>query len=441
LDPILDPVTPIISTIVDELPPPLNETVTDLPLNVTDPLTDLPLPTISVDVPILTPGEETTKPTPTVPEPTDKLDPTVTGPIETPLTTVPAGLNGTVTESPAKTPEEKVATYTPTTTFTSVPIVSTLSNIEAWLGTKLAVDTSSPTVNTNIPAPTNGQSLPPDVPSTIDAQDAPVSQPDGTTEIRVAFGWQLRYQYVLKNYTATKQIFGFMPKIISHSQGVQEADITMLNLAYLDTDASLGFSTTVVHAYIPTTIVQTLQLDIKLPSSLVYHNPNPMAQELAGYINPSIEIIPGGDAPGAPGAGVPDPAGREGTPFDGGAQQSKEQTPQQKGASVGIAMGVVGLAAAYGAAMFLVARRYKRRKQSHRRASSTVNSSEMRYSGSGNPPMMGGALLSQDFSSYGGVTGARNSQGSGRTGRSTGNSGRTAFISAPVAAENSLGWN
>jgi hypothetical protein len=58
--------------------------------------------------------------------------------------------------------------------------------------------------------------------------------------------------------------------------------------------------------------------------------------------------------------------------------------------------------------------------------------------------------LSRDFDSYG-VAGGRNSHGSngsgstngsGRTGRSGGdNSARTAYISAPVAAENSLGWN
>jgi hypothetical protein len=62
---------------------------------------------------------------------------------------------------------------------------------------------------------------------------------------------------------------------------------------------------------------------------------------------------------------------------------------------------------------------------------------------------MGGALLSRDFTAthnngnggnYGGVGGnMRDSQGSGRSGMN--NSARTAFISAPVAAENSLGWN
>jgi hypothetical protein len=62
----------------------------------------------------------------------------------------------------------------------------------------------------------------------------------------------------------------------------------------------------------------------------------------------------------------------------------------------------------------------------------------MSETGRGSPALMGGALLSRDFTSspYGAVQ--RESHGSGR---SMGNSGRTQFISAPVAAENSLGWN
>ena len=89
--------------------------------------------------------------------------------------------------------------------------------------------------------------------------------------------------------------------------------------------------------------------------------------------------------------------------------------------------------------MFIIARRYKKKKQAHKRSSSVMSNSEMRQAG-GSPPLMGGALLSRDFTGYGGVAGnTRDSQGSGRSGGQ--NSARTANISAPVAAENSLGWN
>ncbi|PMB73614.1 hypothetical protein BM221_001037 [Beauveria bassiana] len=83
--------------------------------------------------------------------------------------------------------------------------------------------------------------------------------------------------------------------------------------------------------------------------------------------------------------------------------------------------------------MFIVARRYKRKRQGHRRASSITSagrSDQMQYAGNGSPALMGGALLSpNNRGTYGGQS--QNSMGSART----------ANISAPVATENSLGWN
>jgi hypothetical protein len=210
-------------------------------------------------------------------------------------------------------------------------------------------------------------------------------------------------------------------------------------------------------AYVPTSIIEALQMDIYLTNSALYHHPHPIAFQLAAAIDPSFGIFPGSDGEVVPGGKSNSPGG---APFSGDGDKPDEQTPQQKGATAGIAFGAVSVAVAYGAAMFLVARRYKRKKQSHRRASSiSGNSSEMRFSETGSPAtaMMGGALLSRDFSSYGGAgsngapasngggagsygpAGGRESHGSGRSG--AGNSGRTAYISAPVAAENSLGWN
>ncbi|PFH58716.1 hypothetical protein XA68_13314 [Ophiocordyceps unilateralis] len=116
------------------------------------------------------------------------------------------------------------------------------------------------------------------------------------------------------------------------------------------------------------------------------------------------------------------------------------QTEKEKLTTMGVAFGVVGAGFMYGAAMFIIARRYKRKRQTHRRSSSVSNSqdsSEMQQAGGASPPLMGGALPSRDYFSYGAE--GRDSRGSGRSGMA--NSGRTANISAPVAAENSLGWN
>ena len=185
-------------------------------------------------------------------------------------------------------------------------------------------------------------------------------------------------------------------------------------------------------------------MDIRLANSAVYSNPSQLVSNLTQQINPAIDIALGSGyagGEGAPGLAPPnsDPGqAPNGDPFSDNTN-GDSRSSQQKGTTAAVVVGSVGVAAAYGAAMFILARRYKRKKQAHRRSSSITNASDMRESGRGSPALMGGALLSRDFSSYGAVAGGRDSHGSGRSG--AGNSGRTAYISAPVAAENSLGWN
>lgn len=111
------------------------------------------------------------------------------------------------------------------------------------------------------------------------------------------------------------------------------------------------------------------------------------------------------------------------------------QTEKEKLTTMGVAFGVVGAGFMYGAAMFIIARRYKRKRQTHRRSSSLSNSQESSEMAQPSPALMGGALPSRDYFHGEG----RDSRGSGRSGMA--NSGRTANISAPVAAENSLGWS
>jgi hypothetical protein len=217
----------------------------------------------------------------------------------------------------------------------------------------------------------------------------------------------------------------------------------------MDTQNSLGYITTCAIVSYPETMVEALALNITLPNTALYNNENRLIYNLTQQINPAIPITlgenydgvgggAGGNAGGNPGGGG---SGSGGDPFAGSGGNSDGQSGAQRGTTAGIVSGAVAVAAAYGVVMFVVARRYKRKKQSHRRASSISNPSEMSEAGRGSPALMGGALLSRDFtSSYGAMpAGGRDSQGSGRSGM--GNSGRTQFISAPVAAGNSLGWN
>lgn len=146
-------------------------------------------------------------------------------------------------------------------------------------------------------------------------------------------------------------------------------------------------------------------------------------------------------APGQP-QGMPKPSDSGSSSPPGLGDNAPGDAPSSKGSlkTAGAVVGAVGASVLYGTAMFIIARRYKRKKQSHRRSNSITNnqnSSEMRYTGMGSPAFAGGALLSHEHISYG--ADGRDSRGSGRSGM--GSSSRTANISAPVAAENSLGWN
>jgi len=153
------------------------------------------------------------------------------------------------------------------------------------------------------------------------------------------------------------------------------------------------------------------------------------------YINPAIPLVPGSSVAngGGTGTGSGNPATSSSVSGNSGVFQNTNQntSPGTAGTTAAIALSALGGSAAYGAAMFLLARRYKARKQNHRRSSSLLNPSEMRHSGS---PVFGGAIMSGGRTTPGNE---RNSRGSG----GTGNSARTQQISAPMMAENSLGWN
>lgn len=266
------------------------------------------------------------------------------------------------------------------------------------------------------------------------------------------------YPFVVNNAKAAAQIFRLLPEALGYPlgypDGIDEKKIQMRKLVPLDTTSSMGYISTLAIVTYPASMVETLRMDIKMPSSALYNNPEQIIYNLTKQINPAIDITIGSypdDGTGTGGnGGATTPGGNapNGDPFSNDGSNTKSSS--QQGTTAGIVSGAVVVAAAYGAAMFVLARRYKRKKQAHRRASSLSNPSDMQQTARSSPALMGGsavgggamggALLSRDFtSSYGGVAGGRDSHGSGRSGMN--NSSRTQYISAPVAAENSLGWN
>ncbi|KAK2013087.1 hypothetical protein LZ32DRAFT_530933, partial [Colletotrichum eremochloae] len=439
---------------------PLNSTSTQLPTltelptsltsisnaTATDTVTGAPTASASVSLSSTLITNETA----TVSEPvltTSNILPSIT---EIPASsTVPANTSEAFTETvvettPTVTPPPRTTTTT-TPVVTSIPATATITDSESWLPSIIIVEPSTSLSTPTEPlAPTSTVPLPTDLPKVISGPNPNVEQPRDSILLQIGFLHGENYQFVSKNPNAAAQIFTFLPQALADAAGLDINQIQMTKLVPYDTSQTLGYITTLAKFWYPRSMVDTLRMDIRIPNSAIYNNENPLIYNLTQNINPAIEIIPGmeddGGSTGDNGSPSSSTPNNSNDPF-GGDDDSSKQSPIQKGTAAAIGIGAVGVAAAYGAAMFIIARRYKQKKQAHRRASSLA-SSEMRYTGAGSPPMMGGALMSRDFSNYGGVAGGRESHGSGRTGRSgMGNSARTAVISAPVAAENSLGWN
>jgi hypothetical protein len=259
------------------------------------------------------------------------------------------------------------------------------------------------------------------------------------TLVQLGFLSPLNWNFVALNGLAAAQIIEFLPRGLQEGLNLKPEQVQIQRLVPLETSDSIGYVTTAALVFLVSNMVDTIALDLHIPPAAIYQNPDPTIQQLMSYINPNIPIIPGAGLPGASASGTGTsstatsaPGGNNGI-IDNSTNDQNTQSAAAKKSTAGIAVSVVGAAAAYGAAMFFIARRYKRRRQSHRRTSSVLSNSEMRQSGS--PALTGGAYMAGARLSSAG--GDRNSRGSGRTG----NSARTQQISAPMMAENSLGWN
>lgn len=454
-------------------------TMPTIPVPTSVPTTDLseiPTNTTMPDEPSVTPTSIlTTLPTT---EPTDVPITNVTSPVEptsAPLTELPTttGLdeptvNSTAVAPPTTTETEAPVPTTPTTpTAPTVPTVkptpaetqthegvtsivptATYTNTGEWLPSTIVAEptTNSWVAPTNEATATNTQGLPTDIPKVILPDNPDKKAPAGTVPIQLGFLYPLNYVFVAKNTVAAAQIFQFLPQGLADAGGFDVDKIQITKLVPYDTQSKWGYVTTLVKLYYPENMIDKLQTHLWAPNSALYNNDKDIISALMNNINPKIDIFgdneSGGQYGSTPDSSDSSSGGNSGNndAFDG---DSGKSSSKQMGTTAGIAVGAVSLSVMYGAAMFIVARRYKRKRQAgHARASSVGSSqasSEMQYNGTGSPALMGGALLSRDMSGYGGVAGGRESHGSGRSGAS--NSARTANISAPVAAENSLGWN
>jgi hypothetical protein len=254
---------------------------------------------------------------------------------------------------------------------------------------------------------------------------------------QVCFKWQLNYPFVSAN-DGGKQVFHYLPMAIADGLNITQSDVRILGLKPLDTTRYQGFITTMALFTIPKDLQGKLAAQLRNPADPFWHNKDSTVNDLTNLINTACPLPAGklpGDSSSPNQAGDPasTPSGGVG---DGGALGGDMGASRPiNGSAAGIATGAIVGAIAYGAAMFFVARRYRNKRIAHQRSSSVPSTGSRMTSGS----IPGGAAAWMHGARNGRITpGSRGSRGSSS---SQGRSVRTQQISAPVMAENSLGWN
>jgi hypothetical protein len=270
--------------------------------------------------------------------------------------------------------------------------------------------------------------------------------PDNTTLIQVGFNYGLNFPFVVSTDNSASQIFSYLPRGIAYALGISDDKVVMNARMPYDTTRSLSFITTLAQAYIPSDMVSQLQLDLHTQMSKAYSNPEDPVHALMSMINPTIPILPGAnldegyDTPSGNTAATGSGSGSAGAPIGGDSGSSQSVN----GTSVGIGLGAVAGAAVYAAAMVYVARRYRKKRASHKRASSVQATGNMTQRSSGH---MSGGMGSYFMSGAIGGPSRQSSYGSGgRHSRQSNNSSnnrsvREQGISAPISHGNSLGWD
>lgn len=265
--------------------------------------------------------------------------------------------------------------------------------------------------------------------------------PANATLIQLGFNFGLNFPFVVNEQDSAGQIFLYLPRGLAYGLGISEHQVVMNALMPFDTSQSLNYITTLAQAYVPSDLVNQLQLDLHTSSAPIYNNPESPVRTLMNMINPTIPILPGASVDGVPVSSAWNPAATTGTSSGDGAPLGGDSGSSNKvsGTSFGIGAGAVAGAAVYAAAMVYVARRYRQKRQSHRRASSVPTAPQMGQTGGG----MGGFFMSgaNGRGSNRGSTAGSGGRGSRTSaGSSNGRSVREQGISAPIMSENSLGW-
>jgi hypothetical protein len=429
----------------------------------------LPSITVSVDLPTIT--------IPTVSiDPSISLDPTIsisvspppidTGsgtapppPIDTGSGTAPPPPSDTFTPPPETfTPPPASDTFTPPpeeptpapfvpltndTDTTPPPVPTSAEETIRPTGTDTntaftpasSIATAATRPSASVPS-SSASAIPTSLPRVITPEGGVPEKPDNSTLIQIGFLYGLNYEFVVNSSTAVAQIFTYLPMGVTGGLEIPKREMVMQYLQPYNTLPTAGYITTLAMAYIPTEELDKLSVDLLNPMSSLYTEGSDSVKTLMGMIDPTVPLLAGSQLAGGTPINSADPSATGEGGGDGGSgfEDNSSGGPVNP-SSVGIALGAVGGAVVYGAAMFLVARRYKKRKAAHQRSSSVQSGGRRAHE---NTNLMTGARNSYGsrFPQRGGSRNSDRSDDSGNSNRS----GRT-YISPPVMAENSLGWN
>lgn len=338
-------------------------------------------------------------------------------PASTPL---PSSTSTTSASEEVSTAKTTVEPQTPTET----PTPST-SNDNDWMPSTILIVPTVTATESSTSGQTAKPTAPPSLPGSISPSNEVTEAPSDSILLQLGFNSQLPWSFVATTPLSSSQIFNYTPQAIENALPALSAKDSPVMFAiepYYNWQ-STGYNATLAIFYFPRDKVDALKALKVNPNSALYNQASESIQSLMTMVDPTIPLEFSGNYPSGTsdstggssnggGDDGPDSGNNENT--DGSAGSSKA-----KASSVGIGVGVVAGAAAYGAGMFWVARRYRKRKQLHQRSSSTVEQMSQGGSAAGSMFAAGGRAPSH---------------GSRGTARSQ-------MISAPVMAENSLGWN
>ncbi|KAM3552526.1 hypothetical protein ARSEF4850_007355 [Beauveria asiatica] len=107
--------------------------------------------------------------------------------------------------------------------------------------------------------------------------------------IQLGFLFPLNYVFVSQHLQAAAQIFEVLPGALAHGT-VQRSVVEVAKLVPYDTQARVGYITTVAKLYYPKAYVGQLQTDILDPKSEIYTRGEDMQRNLTALIDPAIKI-------------------------------------------------------------------------------------------------------------------------------------------------------